>query len=41
MPLPKEKPGGVPFHGLAVPLARLALIPYLWRDLRAAASRKD
>ena len=40
MPIAKQKPGGVPFHGLAVPLARLALIPYFWRDFRAAYSRE-
>ena len=40
LPIPKEKTGGVPFHDLAVPLARLALIPYLWRDIRAAHGRE-
>ncbi len=41
MPIPRDRPKSLPFHDLAVPLARLALIPYRWRDFRAAATRDD
>ncbi len=40
LPLPRSRPGGVPMHGLVAPFGRLALIPYKWRDRRAARSRQ-
>jgi glycine/D-amino acid oxidase-like deaminating enzyme len=39
-PLPKGRLAEVPLHALVAPLSRLMLIPYKWRDIGAARSRR-
>jgi len=39
LPLPQGKTNDVPLHALVAPFGRLMLIPYKWRDWRAARSR--
>jgi glycine/D-amino acid oxidase-like deaminating enzyme len=41
LPLPKSKPQWMPFHELSMPIGRLALLPYKWRDRQAAKSRRQ